>query len=251
MPLTSRVRGALRDTRGSVMIDSAISAAALGLFTVATVSLFAVFLGHADNTSENLDRDRANRNAVSTIVALRGDGISGTPEVRTYDGERVKVWSDESAGQSIVYASNPECGAPNLDGCRYASQHLISGQGATADDRKRDISISDSTQGEYDLRIPSNVQSIRYLLTDIPVGSKLVVHPGEDTENGLALMRHEIPLPGDDQDRDDDGTLEYVSGVIELPKKLEGSHSITIEVLNKDTEAVPAKPLFYTLDKAE
>ncbi|MGP5049300.1 hypothetical protein [Glutamicibacter ardleyensis] len=251
MSLTSRLRGALRDTHGSVMIDSAVSAAALGLFTVSTVSLFAVFLGHATNTSENLDQDRANRNAVSTIVALKGDGLSGTPEVRTYDGDRVKVWTDESAGQSIVYASNPECGAPNLDGCRYASQHLISGQGATADGHKRDISISDSTDDEYDLRVPLNVQSIRYLLTDIPVGSKLVVHPGEDTDNGLPLMRQEIPLPGTSQDRDNDGTLEYVSGVIELPEKLDRAHNITVEVLDRNAEIVPAKPLFYTLDKAE
>lgn len=251
MSLASRARRALCDNRGSVMIDAAVSSATLGLVTVATVSLFAVFLNHATTTSENLDQDRANRNAVSTIVALKGDGISGTPQIRAYDGQRVKVWSSDVDGQSIVYAANPDCGAPNVDGCRYASQHLISGQGATSDDHKQDIPITNSDGDEYDLSIPPDVESIRYLLTDIPVGSRIVVHPGEDVEEGLPLMRHEIKLPVANQDRDDDGNLDYVSGVIELPDKLSTAHSISVEVLDEDDDRVPAKPFFYTLDGAE
>ncbi|MGP4994564.1 hypothetical protein [Glutamicibacter ardleyensis] len=249
MPLTSRVREALRDKAGSIMIDSAISATTLGLVTVSTVTLFAVFLGHANTNIENLDQDRANRNAVSHVVALKGDEVNSTPDIRIYEGHEVKVWSNEANGQNVIYASNPECGAPDLTGCRYASQHLISGQGATADEKKRDISITDSTDNEYELVIPANSQSIRYLLSDVPVNSTMVVHPGADTTKGLALMRQEILLPGPDQDRDDDRSIKYVSGVIELPEKLKNEHSISVEVLNSGKDRVATKPFFYTLDR--
>ncbi|MGP5014502.1 hypothetical protein ACTXJX_11845 [Glutamicibacter ardleyensis] len=251
MSLTSRLREALRDKTGSVMIDSAVSSVALGLITVSTVSLFAVFLTYSNANADNLDQDRANRNAVSQIVTLKGDDVTNRPEVRSYDGESVKVWANDSNGQTVIYASDSECNAPSIDGCRFASQHLISGQGSVSEDQKRDIHVTDDSDTEYDLKVPTNTKSIRYLFTDVPVGSTLIVHPGEDTTVDLPLMRHTIPLPGADQDRDSDGKLKYVSGIIELPKKVEGWHAFTVEVIDHEKNKVAVKPFFYTLDKAE
>lgn len=251
MSLTSRLREALRDKTGSIMIDSVVSSATLAIFTVSTVVIFAVFLTHSSTNAEKLDRDRTNRNAVSQIVALKGDELTSSPEIRTYDDESVKVWTEDSNGQTVIYASNPECNAPELSGCRYASQHLISGQGSVADDMKRDIRITDDSGTEYDLKVPADTESIRYLFTEVPVDATLTVHPGENTDTGLPLMRQDIALPGDDQDRNKDGELKYVTGVIELPEKVSNWHTITIEVRNKDKSKVAVKPFFYTLDKAE